>query len=292
MKMTTTKHCGRFALPMLLAAMSLVCGCILYCVESKRYCIIDLSAGSDAELYPVTYMAKPPEGGFNTDEYKTTKLVLRLIDPCKFTMGCESEGLASPLREETISNQFYCAIFEVTQKQYELVTGQNPSRLKGSMRPVEMVSWSMAESISFMGKLRKRTALNFNLPSEKQWECACRAGTSSCLNNGGDSVADLVSVARCRDNQNDGKGGYSHGHAVVGSYEPNAWGLYDMHGNVWEWCADDYMLDPSAPGAKSYRGGSWTHSVAACKSAHRGYGFPNNRFNDIGFRLVVNPDKE
>jgi formylglycine-generating enzyme required for sulfatase activity len=166
--------------------------------SNALYCVIDLSAGPKASKYPVSYLAAEPKGGFNTDEYKTTKLVLRRIEPGKF--------LVDGKLGVTLTKSFYCGIFEVTQKQYELVTGGNPSERKGDTRPVEQVSWNMVrgdsstcdwpssvkvDPNSFMGKIQARTGLNFDLPTEAQWEYACRAGTTSRYNNGGDSEADL-----------------------------------------------------------------------------------------------------
>ena len=288
------------------------------------YCVIDLSAGSNASKYPVSYLAAEPKGGFNTDEYKTTKLVLRRIEPGKFTMGGQYEV--------TLTKPFYCGIFEVTQKQCELVTGGNPSKYKGDMRPVETVSWNAirgnsvtynwpgsanVDSSTFMGKIQVRTGLNFDLPTEAQWEYACRAGTTSKYNNGGDSETDLKKLGRFVLNQkargnkargikesdesfakheSDGKGGCLEAHTVVGSYVPNAWGLYDMHGNVWEWCLDwkgrlsDGVTDPQGSSSGSYRmirGGCWGSYADKCTtSSSRGSLRPSGDSDNFGFRLV------
>ena len=264
------------------------------------YCVIDLSAGANASSYPVSYLADVPSGGW-TDEYKTTRLVLRLIEPGTFMMGGSYQV--------TLTKPFYCGVFEVTQKQYELVTGSNPSYYKGDMRPVECVSWNTirgdsstynwpssanVDSSSFVGKLQARTGLNLDLPTEAQWEYACRAGTTSAYNNGGDTENDLKLLGRYSGNQSDGKGGYSQ-HTNVGSYLPNAWGLYDMHGNVWERCLDRYgsltggVTDPTGSSSGSIRvlrGGSWSDDAGYCTSSYRDSDYPSNVINNYGFRLV------
>ena len=297
-----------------------------------QYCVIDLSAGAKAGRYPVKYMSEPPDGGFNTDEYKTTKLVLQLISPGKFTMGCrEAEvgyrGWEAVPHSVTISEPFYIGVFEVTQKQYELVMGNNPSSYKGEKRPVEGVSWNVirgnsatfdwpnstdVDPSSFMGKLRSKTGIaTLDLPTEAKWEYACRAGTSTALNsgknltNGGsgqDSEMDIVGryVYYALSHTSELNGAWTSGfHAVVGSYSPNKWGLYDMHGNVWEWCLDWYrgrdsfasaaMTDPVGPASGSsrvLRGGSGTDYARDCRSANRGNFGKTDGANDvIGFRL-------
>ena len=225
------------------------------------YMVVDLSSGANSSSYPVSYLDAVPSGGW-TDEYRTNKLVMRLIEKGSCRGSGEDETLATK-----ITSPFYIGIFEVTQKQFELVMGDNPSRYKGDMRPVEKVSldrisgtdvwglrsWFRGESQyevtlypgceriavadSFNGRLQERTGLNFNLPREAQWEYACRADTRSNYNNGGDAEDDLKLLGRYKGNQTDGNGGCSE-HTKVGSYLPNAWGLYDMHGNVAEWCLD------------------------------------------------------
>ena len=271
-------------------------------VPVMRYCVVDLAAGATAASYPVTYVSSVTSEVFNTDEYKTTKLVLRLVEPGTFMMnGSYSTTLTKP---------FYCGVFEVTQKQWELVTGSNPSSYKGNMRPVEQVSWNTirgdsstynwpgsanVDSNSFVGRLQARTGLNFDLPTEAQWEYACRAGTTSKYNNGGDTENDLKQLGRYWDNRSDGKGGYTDAHTKVGSYEPNAWGLYDMHGNVLEWCLDWYgslssgVTDPVGSSSGSYRvlrGGSWGYNADGCASSDRILDDPSSVYYCYGFRLV------
>ncbi|MBR4654419.1 MAG: SUMF1/EgtB/PvdO family nonheme iron enzyme [Kiritimatiellae bacterium] len=216
---------------------------VAYCDE--LYLVVDLSSGANSASYPIAHLYAVPSGGW-TDVYKTTKLVLRRIMPGSFKMGGQYNVI--------LTKSFYMGIFEMTQKQYELVMGTKPSSgITGDNRPVVEVSYNMirgsengaqwpsssaVDLTSFMGKLQTRTGLNFDLPTEAQWEYACRAGTTSDYNNGGNTENDLKLLGRYGGNQTDGKGGYSSGTTAVGSYMSNAWGLYDMHGNVWEWCLD------------------------------------------------------
>lgn len=268
-------------------------------VNENLYYVIDLSGGPSATSYPVTTLSAPP-GGVWSEEYKTTKLVLRRIEAGSFKMRGSYDV--------TLTKPFYIGVFEVTQKQYALVTGETPSYYSGDARPVESVSWNMirgdsgtynwpnvktVDGNSFMGLLRQKTGLVFDLPTEAQWEYACRAGTTSEYNNGGNSEADLRTLGRYCDNQNDGRGGYSE-HTTVGSYAPNAWGLYDMHGNVYEWCLDwDDSLssgsDPVGPASGSsrvMRGGYWILVADSCTSSYRYRHNPSNDNYRNGFRLA------
>ena len=267
------------------------------------YCVIDLAGGANASAYPITYLAEPPGGGFNVDAYKTSKIALRRIEPGSFLM-CGQYNV-------TLTKPFFVGVFEVTQKQYSLVMGTNPSEYTGDKRPVEKVSYDMirgssrgaywplspaVDSTSFIGKLQIRTGLNFDLPTEAQWEYACRAGTPSAYNNGGNSETDLKKLGRYTGNTSDGKGGNYSKHTLVGSYTPNTWGLYDMHGNVWEWCLDWY--DRDLPGDvinpqglslgtyRSYRGGSWSSPTASCASSYRASNASTFAENFLGFRLA------
>ncbi len=271
-------------------------------VSDELYYVIDLSGGTSATSYPVTTLSAPPAEGW-TDEYKTTKLVLRRIEAGSFLMN--------GTYDVTISQPFYMGVFEVTQKQYELVTGSNPSIYTGDMRPVENISWNAirgnsdthnwpsvttVDTNSFIGKLRMKTGLTLDLPTEVQWEYACRAGTTSGYNNGGDTEADLALLGRYTGNQNDGRGGYSQ-HTVVGSYLPNAWGLYDMHGNIEEWGLDWYgtleldtiLVGPTSGYYRMVRGGGWSDDASICMSNSRHSGLSNNPPNShdhSGFRLA------
>ena len=284
---------------------------------AASYLVIDLSGGANAASYPVRFAAAGPD--LASDVCRTTELWLKLVLPGTFTMGSPTDELGRYSYETqhavTLTKAFYMGVFEMTQKQWTLVMGSNPSRYKGDTRPVEQVSYNdirgtllganwpahaQVDATSFLGKIRARTALNFDLPTEAQWEYACRAGTTTALNNGRElsstgQDAAMDEVGRYHYNQNDGKGGYTSYHTKVGSYVPNAWGLYDMHGNVWEWCLDWYgsyttgvVTDPvgSASGSsRVLRGGVYYGNAQYCRSAAHGSGNPSSRDSGFGFRL-------
>ena len=304
------------------------------------YMVIDLSAGSNAEKYEVSYMSEVPEDGWS-QEYKSTKLVLKMIPPGEFMMGAREDELGRNYagnyevrHKVTLKQPFYMGVFELTQQQYTLVMGSNPSYYKGDFRPVEQVSYDtlrgstlgakwpehqQVDASSFFGKIRSRTGVTFDLPTEAQWEYACRAGTDSSLNSGKDIsgtqvCAEMAEVGRYYHNTNDGKGGYSQ-HTEVGLYLPNAWGLYDMHGNVVEWCLDWWqdnlsttaVIDPvgrSSGDVRVVRGGGWEseswigYYCATCRSAFRAPGYysgssyryvPGRTKPSLGFRVVALP---
>ena len=255
------------------------------------YCVIDLSAGANATSYPVTYLAEPPSGGFNVDAYKTTKLVLKRLEAGTFKMQGSSNV--------TLTKPFFCGLFEVTQKQYTLVTGANPSSFSGDTLPVEKVSYNMirgssngakwpsssaVDSSSFMGKLRSRTGLDFDLPTEAQWEYACRAGTTTTYSYGNSANGNYMWYTSNSSSK-------TH---PVGSKSANPWGLYDMHGNVWEWCLDwygtlAYGTDPkgsSSGSSRLTRGGGWSGNADHCTSSLRSSLTPSYVLNADGFRLV------
>ena len=298
--------------------------------DAELYMVIDLSGGTGAMSYAVNYLAAVPPGGW-TDEYKTTKLVLRRITHGEFTMGSPTNELGRDSDEiqhqVTLTKDYYIGVFEVTQKQWERVMGTWPSYFTNAAyrdtRPVDQVSyydirenpdntpispnWPQSSAVgsdSFMGKLRAKTGLTtLDLPTESQWERACRAGTTTALNSGYNltntaSDAHMDEVGRYW--YNGGSGGSSQGcepsagTALVGTYLANQWGLYDMHGNVWEWCLDWYGTYPGTvddpPGADSEsdrvsRGGSWEHYAGNCRSAFRFVDPPSSRFFIYGFRL-------
>lgn len=278
------------------------------------YVVVDLSSGYDASRYSVTCMNEPPSGGFNVDTYKTTKLALRLMEPGSFMMSGRCFV--------TLTKPFYCGVFEVTQRQYELVMGTRPSHFNNTsyyaMRPVECVSYDMirgssngtgwpgfsaVDTGSFIGRLQTKTGIGeFDLPTEAQWEYACRAGTATDYNNGknntGNTCTNMAEVGRYRYNImgiNSTTCSTSAGTAKVGSYLPNTWGLYDMHGNVAEWCLDWYggllsgndPVGPSSGADRVLRGGSWASDADVCTSSSRRNYASSGVINDYGFRLVL-----
>ena len=235
-----------------------------------RYIKIDLSGGAEAEEYPVEMSVAGPD--LSNDACRTTELWLRLVLPGEFWMGSPKDELGRSGNEDlhhvTLTKPFYMGVFEVTQKQYELVMGANPSTFKDTdnapLRPVETVRWDQIRGVdapasnemsrdSFLTRLRTRThSLAFDLPSEARWEYACRAGTTTALYNGKnlssvDNCAALNEIARNFAN------GWSeiepnvsnqlYGTATVGSYKSNRLGLYDMLGNVWEICRDGVLIN-------------------------------------------------
>jgi len=266
-------------------------------VGEKAYWAVDLITGAEE------YLDSVPLAGWG-DEYKTTKLLFRRIEP-----GLVTVGGTKPV---TLTKPFYMGVFELTQKQYELIVGSNPSSYKGEMRPVECVSYNDIRGTSegtqcpigtefdeesFLGKLKAKIRVTFDLPTEAQWEYACRAGTSSPFNNGASGASDLKLLGRHSYNRDDGHGAYSE-HTMVGSYLPNAWGLYDMHGNVVEWCLDGFgelNSDPAidwtgadSGGYRVLRGGCWDYgyNYSHCESSERSGNHRFFRDYAVGFRLL------
>jgi formylglycine-generating enzyme required for sulfatase activity len=218
---------------------------------------------------------------------------LALIPAGRFQMGSPS-GESGRYNDEgpqhlvTISRPFYMGIYEVTQEQYRAVIGSSPSHFSGSQNPVEQVSWN--DATEFCRKLSQQTGRTVRLPTEAEWEYACRAGTSTRFSFG-DSDGSLDSYAWYSSNS----GSQTH---PVGQKQPNAWGLYDMHGNVWEWCSDWYAdsyanannVDPQGPGSgtsRVLRGGGWGYYPSICRSAYRAGGVPDGRNDGLGFRVAV-----
>ncbi|MDR1267926.1 MAG: SUMF1/EgtB/PvdO family nonheme iron enzyme [Planctomycetaceae bacterium] len=218
-----------------------------------------------------------------------------------FRMGSpESEldrGNDEKQHRVTLSQGFWMQETEVTQEQWKSVMGSNPSHFKGSHLPVENVSWNDCQN--YMRKLNAliSSGYKFSLPTEAQWEYACRAGSTTVF-----SFGDTLNgyKANCNGNYPYGmstKGTYLEKTVSVGSYYANDWGLYDMHGNIWEWCNDwygDYLAgsvtDPTGANNGSFRvvrGGCWFISAKSCRSAFRGFGGPSGRLIGLGLRCSL-----
>src|SRR5579862_666935 len=201
---------------------------------------------------------------------------------------------------ETIEAPFYMGKFTVTQAQYEAVTGTNPSDFKGPQLPVEAVSWNDATDFcaKFSTKPKSQLGANvsFQLPTEAQWEFACRVGTTTAFNTGDTISTDEANFYGTEASPYlRGTGVFRRTTTPVGSFKPNAFGLYDTHGNVWQWCQNAYREDNSInvktnadeDAARVVRGGSWHNDPRLCRSAIR-YGLaPVHRYLNIGFRVIV-----
>jgi formylglycine-generating enzyme required for sulfatase activity len=195
-------------------------------------------------------------------------------------------GEGDSAHQVVLTKGFYLGKYEVTQGQYKKVMGVNPSKFKGDKLPVEMVSWNDAvEFCEELNKKERKRGWEFALPTEAQWEYACRAGTTTAYSWGDNITPQLA---------NYNESGFKKT-VEVGSYVANPWGFFDMHGNGWEWTADwrgDYpsssVIDPPGPSNGSLRvqrGGSWNDSGAGLRSAYRGGSNPGGRNYYIGFRV-------
>lgn len=211
-----------------------------------------------------------------------------------FSMGSPDEENSNyndgPVHNVTIEKSFYLGKYEVTQKQWSEVMGNDPSEFRGDDLPVESVSWNDVQQ--FIEKLNEREGTDkYRLPSEAEWEYACRAGTITSYSFG-DDESEIGDYAWYKDNSDD----KTH---PVGLKKPNPWGLYDMDGNVWELCQDTYHKDyDGAPsdnsawesGDRSFRvrrGGVWCRSAKYCNSAARGKIISSGRSNTLGFRILM-----
>jgi formylglycine-generating enzyme required for sulfatase activity/ferric-dicitrate binding protein FerR (iron transport regulator) len=312
------------------------------------YLVVDLARGPSAASYPLYYYvgAAAVPGGITNDLYKTTRLVMRRISPTGakgFKMGSPDNETGWWMNEDwhdvVLTKAYYIGVYEVTQRQWQQVMGDvyswpgyfcnNNCR---QTRPVERVSyydiredcaanaddpavnWPVNDEVSadsFIGRMRLRTDLaGFDLPTEAQWEYACRAGAEGALNDGtvnlANGKADPHLNVLGRYLANGGVFGgipepdcsTAKGTVAVGSYAPNAWGLYDMHGNVWEWCLDwgavhcgtDRAVDPMGAlmgVGRVMKGGAWNNPAMRTRSAARAAAItPEQRNNNFGFRLA------
>jgi eukaryotic-like serine/threonine-protein kinase len=219
-----------------------------------------------------------------------------------FLMG-SPEGEAQRDTDESKQHQvkvpeFFMGKYEITQAQYQAIMGSNPSNFKGEKRPVEQVNWD--EAVEFCQKLSQKTGKTYRLPSEAEWEYACRARTTTPFYFGETITTDLVNYHGDYPYGSAPKGEYLRQTTDVGKFSPNSFGLYDMHGNVYEWCEDVYndnytgapkdgspWLTGKDNNIKLLRGGGWISFAGLCRSALRGSNARAIRNHNVGFRVVA-----
>jgi formylglycine-generating enzyme required for sulfatase activity len=234
----------------------------------------------------------PPKIILRVPPYRNSiGMEFKLLPAGRFMMGDVHGGSSATPHQVTLTKAYSLGVHEVTQEQYERVMGKNPSKFKGARNPVEGVSWE--DAVEFCRKLsalpaEKTAGRVYRLPTEAEWEYACRSGKTTKYGFG-DSESELENFAWFDNNS----GQTTH---PVGQKKPNAWGLHDMHGNLYEWCSDWYgdyprgaVTDPTGPSGGSlrvYRGGSWRGEAADCRSARRLGIAPSYRGN-LGFRLAL-----
>ncbi|MFO8030217.1 MAG: SUMF1/EgtB/PvdO family nonheme iron enzyme [Cyclonatronaceae bacterium] len=260
--------------------------------------VTDSDGATDSATLSVTIMRAMPDG----DMTNSIGMTFNYIEPGTFMMGSPEDEPGRWSRETqhqvTLTQEYYMQTTEVTQGQWKAVMGSNPSSFSdcGDDCPVENVSWNDAQD--FIDALNSMDQETYRLPTEAEWEYAARAGSTTAFANG-----QIMETGSGYDPVLDSIGWYTYNsdsstHPVA-QKDPNAWGLYDMHGNVYEWVSDWYgtypssaVTDPTGPASSTYRvvrGGSWSHGARLCRSAYR-YSFsPGFRNRNYGFRLVLLP---
>ncbi len=248
---------------------------------TARYAVIDLERGTVEQADAIADLP-------GTDAWRTTRLVLRRIDAGTFLMGDASGSPTdSPVHRVTLTRSFHLGIYPVTQRQWLEIMGYRLGEVHADddLRPIVDVSWFDVQA--FVTRLQEETGLPCGLPSEAQWEYACRAGTSSAYSYGEEADGAQMWYV-------DNAGRMTH---PVGQLPPNPWGLYDMHGQVLEWCADwwgsyspDEQYDPTGPASgtsRIVRGGSWVGFAGFARSGRRYSNSLGDGRSDLGFRLAV-----
>jgi len=226
-------------------------------------------------------------------------MVLVAIPAGEFMMGSPETEIGRVGNETrhrvTLTKSFHLGRTEVTQGQWKAVMGTTPwndyvRRKEGDDYPATRVNWE--DAVEFCEKLSEKEGVEYRLPTDAEWEYACRAGTTTVYSFG-DDESQFGEYAWFDKNAGDADEKYAH---IVGQKKPNAWGLYDMHGNVFEWCQDNYgeypsgdVTDPVGPASGSFRvfrGGCWYNSARGCRSAYRFWSSPSDRSHGLGFRVL------
>ena len=233
--------------------------------------------------------------------YKGVRQAFRWCEPGTFLMGSpedEAERREDELQHEvTLTKGFWIADTPVSRVLWHMVMGMNPGRFQGEINPIDKVSWEDAQK--FIAKMNGLKAeLKLCLPTEAQWEYACRAGTDTSFFCGDQIDSNLVNCNGSYPYDGDRKIGNMPGVIGVKDLPCNDWGLYQMHGNVWEWCQDWYgqyslnsVTDPQGPSSgtgRVLRGGSWYQRDRYCRSAFRLHNVPTKSYYNFGFRLARN----
>lgn len=302
-------------------------GCCLHQTShaEKTYCVIDLTGKSNDGKYPMTWLDDIPKGGWSL-EHKTRKLVLRRIPPGRFKfLGKYDVEITRP---------FYIGVFEFTCAQYELLTGKSVDSFVATRLTEDQPLWDMKwnevcgeyvqiskdgvsvgvdgfaipKENSLMGKLSQKTGRRFSLPTEAQWEYACRAGVDTAFNIGCTGEGDWETIRMCAYNRANLKFEIKNHYPIihVGDNLPNRWGLYDMHGSLQEMCLDEFALEeklsavfgrgavdpcfntgPRYVGDYVAKGGGWNSRPSECTTTSRNAQMEDSPEWDVGFRVVM-----
>ena len=249
-------------------------------------------------LIVVLFVTSPVFGQQPKEVTNSIGMRLILISAGTFSMGSPEEERGRHANETqhevTIGASYYLGKYEVTQDEFKNVMGNNPSSIKGAMSPVETLRWE--DAVSFCEKLsdlpeEKAAGREYRLPTEAEWEYACRGGGKTAYGFAGSTELLREHAWFAENAQNK--------HHPVGEKKPNGWGLHDMQGNVWEWCKDwhgdyrsDAVTDPQGPSqgsARVIRGGSWVVAEETrFRSAYRATYVPTDRSVTVGFRIALN----
>jgi uncharacterized protein (TIGR02996 family) len=227
-------------------------------------------------------------------------LVGSFIPPGSFLMGGTEYDDEKPVHRVTLTQGFFLGVYPVTQAQWKAVMGTEPSRFKGPNKPVEQVSHHDCQEFCTKLTTLLEGSSTVRLPTEAEWEYACRAGTTTHYHFGDVLNADLANYDATHTWNGSPKGEYRSETTDAGMFTPNAWGLFDMHGNVWEWCADEYRAykvegeqentEQSNDNARVLRGGSWDVNPGSCRAVFRVSSAPVSRNYGCGFRVCFRLD--